>query len=74
MNANQNVMGSSTNCKAQTGQTSESISANMVKCELAETVKLGLSLADQCKCMYSEKNPCLKAYKEGFKLVKKQEL
>ena len=43
-----------------------------VKCGLAETVKLGLSLADQCKCMHNEENPCLKADKDGLKLVKKQ--
>ena len=43
-----------------------------VKCGLAETVKLGLSLADQCKCMHIEENPCLKADTEGFKLVRKQ--
>ena len=43
-----------------------------VKCELAETVKMGLSLVDQCKCMHNEENPCLTADKEGFKLVKKQ--
>ena len=42
-----------------------------VKCGLDETVKLGLSLADQWKCMHSKANPCLKADKEGFKLVKK---
>ena len=32
-----------------------------VKCMLAETIKLGLSLAYQCKFMHSEENPCLKA-------------
>ena len=64
-------MGSSTNCKTQTGQTSKSISANMVKCKLVETVKLGLSLANQCKCMHNEENPCLKADKDRLKLVKK---
>ena len=43
-----------------------------VKCGLAETVKLGLSLANQCKCMHNEENPCLKVDKDGLKLVKKQ--
>ena len=36
-----------------------------VKWGLAETVKLGLSLADQCKCMHREENPCLKADKDN---------
>ena len=44
----------------------------MGKMRLAETVKLGLSLVDQCKCMHSEGNPCLQANKEGFELVKKK--
>ena len=35
------------------------------KCGLVETVKLGMSLADQCKFMHSEENPCLKDDKDN---------
>ena len=37
----------------------------MGQMRLAETIKLGLSLDDQCKFMHRKENPCLKADKDN---------